>query len=103
MVPVLVSPLIPLLAAGMMLLSTTITTNLGDGWQRGHIGSYQWEGKVYDLPSKHGIDGGRISKLRVNKNGKTVVHYDRGWDIPPGNEEDAKVINDIQKQVGDKK
>ena len=39
--------------------------------------------------SIHGIDGGRISKLWMSRDGKTVVSYDRGWDIRPDAEAQA--------------
>jgi len=38
---------------------------------------------VYDEGSEYGIDGGRVSKLEIRQDGKTVVNYDRGWDIEP--------------------
>lgn len=43
--------------------------------------------KVYDEPSKFGINHGRISKLQLKQNGKIVANYDRGWDIYPATEE----------------
>lgn len=39
--------------------------------------------KVYDEPSRFGIDGGRISKLMLKRKGEIVCNYDRGWDIKP--------------------
>ena len=39
--------------------------------------------KVYDTGSQYGIEGGRISKLMLKRDGKTVCSYDRGWDIRP--------------------
>ena len=39
--------------------------------------------KQYDEGSEFGIDGGRISKLMLQRNGQTVCNYDRGWDIKP--------------------
>ena len=39
--------------------------------------------KVYDDPSKHGINGGKISKLMLKRDGIIVCNYDRGWDIEP--------------------
>ena len=48
--------------------------------------------KVYDEPSCYGIDEGRISKLTIKINGKTVVNYDRGWDIEPDENDAATMI-----------
>ena len=39
--------------------------------------------KVYDEPSRFGIDGGRISKLMLKRKNEIVCNYDRGWDIKP--------------------
>ena len=39
--------------------------------------------KQYDKGSEWGIDGGRISKLMLKRDGKIVCNYDRGWDIHP--------------------
>lgn len=42
-----------------------------------------YECKVYVEPSSFGIDGGRVSKLHVLYDGKTIIHYDRGWGLHP--------------------
>lgn len=42
-----------------------------------------YEVKVYDEGSKFGIKKGRISKLWLSIDGKTVANYDRGWDMKP--------------------
>ena len=39
--------------------------------------------KVYDTGSQYGIEGGRISKLMLKRDGKTVCNSDRGWDVRP--------------------
>ena len=39
--------------------------------------------KQYEGGSQWGIDGGRISKLMLKRDGKIVCNYDRGWDIHP--------------------
>ena len=39
--------------------------------------------KQFDEGSEWGIDGGRISKLMLKRNGKVVYNYDRGEDIAP--------------------
>lgn len=60
------------------------------GWTIGHV---RYKGKDYGFgmknflePSDFGINKGCISKLRIvsgKKQGKTLVNYDRGWDIRP--------------------
>jgi hypothetical protein len=39
--------------------------------------------KVYEEGSQFGIDGGKVSKLMLKRNGEIVCNYDRGWDIKP--------------------
>jgi hypothetical protein len=39
--------------------------------------------KQYDEGSQFGIEGGRISKLMLKRNGEIVCSYDRGWNIEP--------------------
>lgn len=56
-------------------------------WKEGSLKVYNsifhyWI-KVYEEPSQHGIDGGKVSKLMLKRNGKIVCNYDRGWDIKP--------------------
>lgn len=42
--------------------------------------------KQFDKGTEWGIDGGRISKLTLKRDGKEVCNYDRGWDIEPEDE-----------------
>ena len=66
-------------------------------WKEGTIGVYAFNAdketvvchywaKVYEEGSEFGIDGGRISKLKIQVNGVTTCCYDRGWDIKPADE-----------------
>lgn len=76
-------------------------------WKKGQItitteGSeelYTWEAKVYDEGSKYGINGGRVSKLWVQKDGVVVCNYDRGWDIEPASYAEWQVVNYITNVV----
>ena len=43
--------------------------------------------KQYGSGSVYGIEGGRISKLMIKRNGEIVCNYDRGWDIKPVDED----------------
>ena len=38
------------------------------------------------IRDRWGIDGGRISKLMLKRDGKIVCNYDRGRDIEPADE-----------------
>ncbi len=49
-------------------------------WYSFKFNEYEGEAKIYDIGSQYGIDGGRISKLYVTRNGQVVFNYDRGED-----------------------
>ena len=54
-------------------------------WREGALkvynSSFHYWAKVYDEGSEYGIDGGRVSKLIIKRDGETVCNYDRGWDM----------------------
>lgn len=45
-------------------------------WVEGYADNTFFQAKLYDEPSVHGIDGGRVSKLYITDG----VNYDRGWE-----------------------
>ena len=56
-------------------------------WKEGALKVYDsifhyWM-KVYEDPSQYGINGGKVSKLMLKRDGEIVCNYDRGWDIEP--------------------
>lgn len=55
-------------------------------WENGKLAACHYWVKYFDGPSRYGIDGGRISKLTIRKEGKFTCNYDRGWDIEPEDE-----------------
>jgi hypothetical protein len=73
----------------------------GSNWVKGTVndGEFSFESKLFDEGSLYGINEGRISKLTIWK-GKdflwdgTVINYDRGWDIEPG-EECQELFNEV--------
>jgi hypothetical protein len=58
--------------------------------------SCQFTAKVHALPSEHGIDGGRISKLSLYRDGELAAHYDRGWDQKPETEQDRQAVERLR-------
>ncbi|MHB8963093.1 MAG: DUF7678 domain-containing protein [Saccharofermentanales bacterium] len=60
-------------------------------WKEGslkiHNSIFHYWMKVYEEGSKFGIDGGRVSKLMLKRDGKVVCSYDRGWDINPDDQD----------------
>lgn len=61
-------------------------------WKEGTIGIPQKNGgykavhywiKVYEEGSQFGVNGGKISKLMLKRDGEIVCNYDRGWGIEP--------------------
>ena len=59
-------------------------------WSKGVIGGFNFSVKHYDNGSPFGINGGRISKLWIAKDGFEHANYDRGWDRKPS--VDAKPV-----------
>lgn len=51
--------------------------------------------KQYDEGSQYGIAGGRISKLQIKDGERTVVNYDKGWDIKPKTPEERAAVQTI--------
>lgn len=71
----------------------------GGPWVEGRIVTmkgYEFQAKVYNEPSQHGIDGGKISKLEVRKDGDIVMNYDRGWDMKPSTPEQKEALHRIR-------
>ena len=55
--------------------------------------------KYYEEPSEDdGIDGGRISKLMLKRNGEITYNYDRGLDIQPVDEETEMALAILMKE-----
>ncbi len=54
-------------------------------WTQGITNGFKWCVKHYQEGSIYGINGGRISKLWIQReyNCETIANYDRGWDIEP--------------------
>jgi hypothetical protein len=57
--------------------------------------TYKYEAKYYSLPSKFGINGGRISKMNIRLFGENtdLYNYDRGLDVDCPNA-DVKAVLD---------
>lgn len=59
-------------------------------WRMGDITvngeGFQYYMKQYEGCSEWGIEGGRISKLMIKRDGEIVCNYDRGWDVEPTDE-----------------
>jgi len=54
-----------------------------EGSIRVHDSIFHYWIKQWDEGSLFGIEGGRISKLCMKRDGIEVASYDRGWDIEP--------------------
>lgn len=56
-------------------------------WSKGSLTiggcEFVYEVKHFESDSKYGIDGGKISKLSIRREGEEVVSYERGWDLRP--------------------
>lgn len=67
-------------------------------WTKGTINGFNFQVKHFPDGSVFGIDGGRISKLWIEKGGKTYANYDRGWDILPADDGSAQAYNELLKK-----
>lgn len=69
-----------------------------DFWLHGHLTGRpdcKFSAKVFDVGSEHGIEGGRISKLEVSRNGTVILSYDRGWEQMPQSWRDKAVLKEV--------
>lgn len=66
-------------------------------WKTAKINGYDVQAKVYEVGSKYGINGGKISKLWIAKENHYCLNYDRGWDIEldANNSELMEVYNKV--------
>ena len=67
-----------------------------DYWIDGTIDGFRFQAKVFDVGSKYGIDGSRVSKLfvwdAVISFSSCIISYDRGWDVKPKNCEQREIL-----------
>ena len=55
--------------------------------------------KHFEEPSEdYGMDGGRISKLMLKRDGEITYNYDRGLDIPPADKETEMALAILMKE-----
>lgn len=70
-------------------------------WEHGMLNvenqNVSYSMKVFEEPSKYGINGGRISKLTLKANKRVIANYDRGWDIMPT----GKLVNEALEMILD--
>lgn len=64
-------------------------------WLQGTVADYQFSAKVYNGPSKYGVNGSCVSKLTVWSESErqrlglmtvSIIDYDRGWSKKPDSE-----------------
>lgn len=67
-------------------VSVTVT-GFDDGWTLGNVmvnnKRFRYVIKNFPEKSQFGIDKGCISKMGIDRNGQTLVNYERGWDVKP--------------------
>ena len=72
-------------------------------WNRGQIHYHgqivDYIAKVSDQPSEVGIDLGCVFKLEVDVTEKTIISYDRGWDIYPESDEQEAILEVVLKAL----
>ena len=73
-------------------------------WIDGKITSmkgYEFKARLFDEPSNLGIDGGKISRLDVRKDGELVMRYDQGWAVDPKTPEQKEALHRIRNGLDD--
>lgn len=72
-------------------------------WIRGQIHYHEqivdYIAKVSDQQSDEGIDLGCVFKLEVGVAEKTIISYDRGWDIYPESDEQEAILEVVLKAL----
>ena len=72
-------------------------------WNRGQIHYHgqivDYIAKVSDQPSEVGIDLGCVFKIEVDVAEKTIISYDRGWDIYPESDEQEAILEVVLKAL----
>ena len=59
-------------------------------------GTYYYQAKIFDEPSRYDIKNGRVSKLVIyDANGKLCCQYDRGWVEKPNTDELKELVRKI--------
>ena len=72
-------------------------------WAEGSIkvsnNIFHYRVKHFEEPSEdYGMDGGRISKLMLKRDGEITYNYDRGLDIPPADKETEMALAILMKE-----
>ncbi len=79
----------------------TLTEERPSGWLHGHLNSkpdHEVRVLAFTDGSNFGINNGRISKLEVSDaTDKTVIRYDRGWDLKPQTSEYRNVVKQLEQ------
>ena len=76
-------------------LLQTMTVRKDGRWFVGTLADCTFNALVFQTGSQYGINGGRVSKLMVRRNGTYIINYDRGWDIRPRSEEDGLILDTL--------
>lgn len=66
-------------------------------WTTGKLNGFEYQIKHFETGSAYGIDEGRISKFLIRKDGKTLLNYDRGWDVYPQDQAVIEVYEQLLK------
>lgn len=68
-------------------------------WEQGTLNvenqAISYSAKIFEEPSRYGINQGKISKLTLRNDNKIIANYDRGWDIAPTNRLARKALKMI--------
>ena len=75
-----------------------VTKTVGN-WVFGDYDGLQFQAKIFGVPSRFGIDNGRVSKLWARTSRGQSLNYDRGWDVRPRSKS-GKALLKLMKKLG---
>ena len=67
-------------------------------WGHGTLNGYEYWVKHYSEGSQFGIDGGKISKLSIRKDGRELYNFDRGLDFDNLDDGGRAVYDELLKR-----
>lgn len=92
----LAGPIVPTRPMSVTVKKDEIDKDLSVDGKIHSMDGYSFTAKVNDLPSRLGIDGGKIAKLEIMDGERVAAQFDRGWDIPPRTARDREALEKIR-------
>lgn len=59
---------------------------------------YDYHVRMLKVASGNGIDGGKINKLNVLRDGVSIARYDYGWEVYPDDAPDLSALEEVLRE-----